>query len=104
MSEINTSGLRPKGCAVLIEPYEPEIENSTLVVPQNVRERTAIAEARAIVVAVGPECWKHEAQPRAVPGEKVMTVRYTGYMVKGPKDGKQYRMVNDIDIFCGIEE
>lgn len=100
----NPSGLAPLGCSVLVEPYEPEIEKSTLVVPDTVRERTSLVETRAIVIEVGPECWRDESQPRAKPGDKVMITRFAGYMIKGIWDGKQYRMVNDRDIFCGQKE
>ena len=101
---VNTSGLTPLGCAVLIEPYEPEIKKSTLVIPETVGERTALVETRAIVIESGPEAWKDESQPRARPGDKVLITRFAGYMVKGVKDGKQYRLVNDRDIFCGLQE
>lgn len=98
------SGLNPLGCAVLVEPYEPEIKKSSLVIPETVQERTVLVETRAIVRAIGPEAWKGESVHRAREGDKVMITRFAGYMLKGTKDGKQYRLVNDIDIFCRIEE
>lgn len=100
----NTSGLLPLGRAVLIEPYEPEIQVSRLVLPPTVRERTAMVEQRATVIAVGPECWREESSPRAKPGDKVVVSRYAGWLAVGPADGRTYRMVNANDIFAMITE
>ena len=100
----NKSGLIPLGRAVLVEPYEPEIKKSTIVMPDSVKERTAMVETRAVVVAVGPACWDDESDPRAIPGDIVLIAKFAGVMAKGINDGKAYRLVNDRDIFCRIEE
>ena len=99
----NTSGVRALGHAVLVEPYEPEIRSSVIVIPDTVGDRTKMAETRAIVIAVGPCAWDDEPEPRAKPGDKVLIVRYAGVVVRGTADGKFYRMINDRDIFCQIE-
>ncbi len=96
------SGLKPLGRAVLLEYYEPERKESLIALPETVSERTRMLEQRAIVVAIGPSCWPDE-EPRAQIGDKVLIARMAGVMVKGPKDGKDYRVVNDRDIFMGIE-
>lgn len=100
----NKSGLEPVGRAVLVEPYEPErTAKSTLIeIPKSARERLTMAEQRATVIAVGPEAWKDETRPRAKPGDKVMISAYAGILTEGPVDGKQYRVVNDRDIFLRI--
>lgn len=100
---VNKSGLRPLGRAVLVEPYEPEIKSSVLVIPETVGDRTKMAETRAVVIEIGPEAWKEESQPRAHPGAKVMISRFSGVLVRGTADDKFYRMVNDRDIYCEIE-
>lgn len=99
----NTSGLKPLGRAVLVEPYEPEIKKSMIVMPDTVKERTAMVETRAIVVEVGPAAWDDEKVPRALPGDKVLISKFAGVMAKGISDGKAYRLVNDRDIFCRLE-
>jgi co-chaperonin GroES (HSP10) len=101
---MNTSGLMPVGRAVLVQPYEPEKESSVIVMPDSVEARLRIVEQRAIVIAVGPTCWEDEKVPRAMPGDKVLITGYAGYMAKGPKDGQQYRLINDKDIFARIVE
>jgi co-chaperonin GroES (HSP10) len=100
----NTSGLRPTGHSVLIEAYEPEFQRSVIQIPENYRRNSAQLEDRAVVIAVGPEAWKDESVPRAKPGDKVMLVKYAGTVVVGTKDKKIYRLVNDREIFCVIEE
>ena len=101
---INESGLRPLGRAVLVQPYEPERASSLIVMPDSVEANQLMIEQRAIVVEVGPTCWHDEPVPRAVVGDKVLLARFAGYMAKGTKDGKQYRFVNDRDIFATIEQ
>lgn len=111
----NTSGLEPRGKAVLIEMYEPQQVKSLIAIPEMVREKTDMVEQRAIVVAIGPTCWTDErkpvpftfglltwACPRAKVGDRVLVTRFAGYMTKGPADGRRYRLVNDRDIFCAI--
>lgn len=100
----NETGLHPLGVAILIEPYEPEKKTSIIALPDPVKERFAMIEARAVVLEVGPEAWGDEKSPRAKPGDKVLVTKYAGYAAQSPKDGKLYRLVNDRDVFCKIEE
>ena len=99
---MNTSGLEPLGHAVLVEPYEPEIKQSLIHIPDPVRVRTMMVETRATVIAIGSECWGDEKAPRAKVGDKVFITAFAGYMVVGPLDGKQYRAINDRDLFMRI--
>ena len=98
----NTSGVRPLGCAVLVEYYEPERKESLIYVPESVRKGEVLVEQRAVVVEVGPECWTGESQPRAKVGDRVLIARLSGYALTGPADGRLYRIVNDRDIFAAI--
>jgi co-chaperonin GroES (HSP10) len=101
---MNKSGLKPLGHAVLVEPYEPEVKKSVIELPDTVKERTAMVETRAIVIDVGPMAWEDEKRPRAKVGDKVLISQFAGTMAKGVADGKTYRLVNDRDIFCRIED
>lgn len=101
---INESGLEPRGVAVLIEAYEPERKGALIEIPDQVQRQMSIVDQRALVIAVGPHAWFDEGGPRAIPGEKVLVTKYAGMMAKGPKDGRQYRLVNDRDIFCVITD
>jgi len=99
----NESGLVPLGRAVLVEHYEPERAGALIELPDSVKERTLLVEQRAVVIAVGPACWPDEPA-RAKPGDRVLISKMAGYMAKGTRDGKLYRLVNDRDIFAGIVE
>jgi co-chaperonin GroES (HSP10) len=99
----NTSGLKARGHSVLVEPYEPEIKSSLLVIPDTVGDRTKMHEVRAVVVDIGACAWIDEPEPRAAIGDKVLISRFSGVLVRGTADQKLYRMVNDRDIFCQIE-
>jgi co-chaperonin GroES (HSP10) len=99
----NKSGLVPCGHAVLVQPYEPEKPGSFIVMPDSIKERNLMVEMRAVVIEAGPEAWIEEKVPRAMPGDKVLIAKYAGHLATGTADGKQYRLVNDRDIFCQIE-
>jgi len=99
----NESGLKPLGRAVLVQPYEPEIKKSVLIMPETVAERSAMVETRAVVVEAGPVAWEDEPEPRAKPGDKVLISKFAGAIATGTKDGQKYRLVNDRDIYCAIE-
>lgn len=100
----NLSGLRPLGRAVLIEPYEPEISSSRIVMPDSFNISRMMVEVRGTVIAVGPEAWADEKVPRAQPGDKVLVSKWCGHLTRGTADDKIYRMVNADDVFCAIEE
>lgn len=98
---VNKSGLRPKGQAVLVRPDAGV--KGLIEIPASARGAMDAIEQRVVVIEVGPEAWKDEAAPRALPGDTVLVGKYVGHMAVGPKDGVQYRLVNGRDIFCGIE-
>ena len=99
---MNESGLRPKGRAVLIRPYEPQAMSSIIEMPASHKDRMASLEQRAVMIEAGPSAWFDEPTPRAVPGEHIIVTKFAGYMALG-KDGLQYRVINDRDVFCGVE-
>lgn len=99
----NTSGLIPLGRAVLVEPLaSDEIKSAIIAIPESAKDRLMMAEQQALVIAVGPEAWKEEAEPRAKPGDRVMIAKYSGTMTIGPLDKKIYRAVNANDVFLRI--
>lgn len=103
----NTSGLLPKGRAVLVAAYEPEMDRvrrtAKLFIPPTVSEKTAVWESRSRVVAVGPMAWDDEKEPRAKPGDLVLIAKFSGFVMPGA-DGRLYRFVNDRDIFGQITD
>ncbi len=105
MSEpVNPSGLAPLGHAVLLKPYEvKERSKGGIIIPDTSRERDMLAEQRAVVIEIGPECWADERTPRCEAGDKVLFSKWAGYIAEGPADGQKYRVVNDRDIFMRID-
>lgn len=99
----NPSGRKPVGHAVLVEPCDENLKTTLIKIPDAVRARYQTIENEVRVIEVGSEAWVEERVPRALPGQKVMITAFAGAMVMG-KDGRQYRMINDRDIFCVIEE
>jgi co-chaperonin GroES (HSP10) len=98
----NESGLVPVGRAVLVKPYMPERKESMIVLPDAVATSHQTVDQRAVVIEIGPECWKEEGVPRAAVGDKVLISAYAGYMCVSPLTGEQFRFVNDRDLFAKI--
>ncbi len=101
---VNTSGLVPVAHAVLVEPIQTALYSKIIEMPETVTARSMMVETVCRVIAVGSECWLKESQPRAAVGDKVMISQWTGHLVVGPKDKKQYRLINQDDIYAKIEE
>jgi hypothetical protein len=55
VSKINTSGLKPCGHAVLVEPYEPEKSKSVIVLPPDVSDRQRMINDRDIFCKITGE-------------------------------------------------
>ena len=100
----NPSGIEPLGRSVLVEPYEQKAKQGLIVIPDSVKERHILLEQRAVVIALGPLHVAGEDFPRCKPGDHVMISAMAGAMIEGTLDGKQYRLVNHMDIFCKITE
>lgn len=98
----NNSGLDPRGVAVLVRPLAISPKGGMIELPPDVAARLTTIENQVIVIAIGPSAWHDESEPRAKIGETVLVTKFAGFMVKGPKDGEAYRLVNDRDIFCAI--
>lgn len=112
----NPSGLLPVGHAVLLEPYEPDFDSarkSGLIIPDALRNNSIMVEMRSRVIALGDEAYRPENatwlrrlltpwRPRCLPGDKIMVQKYSGAVLVGPLDGKQYRMINEEDVFVRI--
>lgn len=105
---MNSSGLEPRGRAVLVRPYDPTMQKSELgrklIIPKEAMQQGLALEMMATVVAVGNHCWPEEPEPRANPGDLVIIAKMSGALVQGPKDGQWYRAINDRDLFMRVEE
>jgi chaperonin GroES len=101
---MNNSGLTPLGRAVLLEPFKVERKTKGgIVLPDSVVQRDELAEQKARVVEVGPHAWRGET-PWAKVGDLIVFSKWAGHACVGPLDKKQYRVVNDNDIFMRFTE
>lgn len=104
----NTSGLEPAGRAVLVLPYEQKKlgAGGMIEIPEAVRRTMDSVEQRAVVIAVGESCWHDEPVPRAKPGDHVLIAKFAGFNAREDvtADGKNYRLVNDRDVFCRLKK
>ena len=62
---------------------------------------------RGTLIAMAPTAFSYENWPAGTvlpkPGDKVLFGKYAGTNVKGPKDGKEYRVLNDKDIIALLD-
>lgn len=58
-------------------------------------------EMRATVIELGEDAYK-DVSARCAPGHNVLISKFSGVIVKGPLDGKIYRLCNDEDVFCRL--
>jgi co-chaperonin GroES (HSP10) len=100
----NESGIHPSLDRVLIRP--DEIERRTeggIIIPETVGELHAMAQSIGTFVDAGPDAYSDYHGPAAKPGDRVAFAKYGGLQVEG-KDGKVYRLMNDIDVTAVVEE
>jgi co-chaperonin GroES (HSP10) len=103
--ELNKSGIRPAGHRVIVLPDEVEVTTASGIVlaTASQQERETLAQVEGTLVAIGNTAWADQPESWAEVGQRVMFGKYTGLLRKG-KDGKEYRIINDLDIVgtvCG---
>lgn len=101
---VNDSGIIPAGHRVVVLPDEVEHKTASGIVLSTAAQaaREEMAQVDGVLVAVGINAWADQAAPWAVVGQRVMFGKYTGIVREG-KDGKKYRVINDLDIVAVLE-
>jgi len=99
---MNESGLEPSGQAILCVPYMPELTESLMQIPDNVMALELMREMRGTVIELGEDAYKG-VSARCKPGDNVLISKFCGVIVKGPLDGKFYRIINAEDVFCRLK-
>lgn len=100
--EGNKSGIRPIGTKVLVLPEQIEEKTAGgILLANETVERNSLAVTTGTIVAVGEGAysdWPNVTRDQCPKeGDKVHMARYAGLLVDGV-DGKQYRLIQDIDI------
>ncbi len=100
---------QPTGWRVLVMPYQGASKTQGgLHIPDEVRDREAVATVVAYVLKVGPIAYKDpdkfgpDAAPWCVEGQWVCIGRYSGSRFK--IDGGEVRIINDDEVIATILE
>lgn len=100
---------QPTGWRILVMPYQGKTQTSKgLYIPDEVREREAVATVVAYVLKVGPLAYKDpdkfgaEETPWCKEGDWVCVGRYAGSRFK--IDGGEVRILNDDEIIATIAD
>jgi co-chaperonin GroES (HSP10) len=106
---VNTSGIVPTEFKVLIEPKEVEtVTKGGIILADQTTTAEKYATIEGTIIDVSHLAFTYATEdewaghkPRA--GQRVIYAKYAGVRTKGPKDGKDYILVNDKDI-CAVFE
>ena len=100
---------QPTGWRVLVMPYQGKAKTASgLYIPDEVREREAVATVVAYVMKLGPLAYKDptkfgdDSEPWCKEGQWVCIGRYSGSRFK--IDGGEVRIINDDEVIATILE
>lgn len=99
------SKIRPVGNKILVLPdlVEQETASGIVVVTDINLEKEMMAQTEGIIIAVGNTAWADQKEAWAKVGDRVIFSKYTGHIRTG-KDGKVYRILNDLDVGAVIDD
>jgi len=80
----------------------PELTESLMQIPDHVMAMELMREMRGTVIELGEDAYKG-VSVRCKPGDNVLISKFCGAIVKGPLDGKFYRIINAEDVFCRLK-
>ena len=100
---------QPTGWRILVMPYQGKAKTDAgIIIPDQAREREALATVVAYVLKVGPLAYKdpskfsEDAEPWCKEGQWVCIGRYAGSRFK--IDGGEVRIINDDEVIATILE
>lgn len=104
----------PTGTKVLVKPdTAEEMTSGGLHIPETVREKQQHAITRGHIVSIGPSAEIYVCEEgdgtgvtkrAAKPGDRCMFVKYAGAMFRYEGSRDEYRILQDVDIVCCIDE
>lgn len=98
------AGFSPCGTVILVLPDPvPRETAGGIALPEDTLTRTELGQIFGYCVAIGPNAWYDEPQPRCKVGDRVMFAKFVGQLFTGP-DGRRYRAMNDKDIIGVIAD
>jgi co-chaperonin GroES (HSP10) len=104
--EENESGIQPVEDKLLLLPDEPSSVIRGIIKPDVVREKEGLAQVRALLVAVGGNCFEDWDDPIPRVGNRVMVMKYAGIQGIEGSDGRTYQIcvARDITAILTAEE
>ena len=102
-----SAGIKALGptLVVLPEQVEEKSEGGIIISTTSQRDREQMAQCEGVVIDIGSLCWKDQADetPWCSVGDRIVFAKYAGLMRKG-SDGKEYRIISDLDVKALIKE
>ena len=101
----NVSGIRPVEDKVLLLPDMIKEETSGgLHKPEVVVAQEQLAQVRALLVAMGGNCFEDWDEPVPKVGDRLMVCKYAGILDIQGADGMTYQICTDRDITAILDE
>ena len=102
---MSTHGITPVGARVVILPDEVETTTKSGIITATGTQvmREEMAQVDGIVVAMGNTCYHDQPEPWCAVGDRVVFGKYSGIFRTG-KDGRTYRVINDLDVVAVIDK
>lgn len=100
----NKSGIKPVGHRLLVLPVEAETKTASGIVLATATEaqRMQMSEVQAMVIELGSDAYADKKEAWCQPGQVILMNKYIGIVRKG-RDGKNYRLINDLDVAAILE-
>lgn len=103
----NKSGFRACGHRVLLigqQVAEYETTAGGIVLPATSQKKEQQHQVWATVVEIGPDAWSDKSTDFCKVGDQVLVGQYVGKFHVSPRDGKEYRFVQDLDILAVLTD
>ena len=99
----NVSGFRATGHRLLLlpDPVETKTESGLILTAKTV-DQGRTKGVWATVLEIGCDAWSDKSTDYCEVGDRVLIGEYTGKFHTSPRDGKEYRFVNDLDIITAL--
>lgn len=94
----NESGIQPVEDKLLLLPDEPTARIRGIIKPDTTLDQERLAQVRALLVAVGGNCFEDWDPPIPNIGDRVMVMKYAGIHDIEGADGRSYQICTARDI------
>ncbi len=99
----NESGLTPVEDKLLLLPDEVAAKAGMIHKPEVARAQEQMAQVRALLIAIGGNCFENWGEPHPQVLTRVMVCKYAGILKIEGVDGREYQICTDRDITAIIE-